>query len=184
MEWAATTSTIISILQYLSAPADSRTIVKFSRRVVKTLSLLIDYNTGLIEKKQIPASRQSVGLTLPTAADDDVGKAVMENETLKKCQMFSLNWIQNALCYVVWMIHHQFGPSGDITDTQQCGLVWNGKNKAARKRLVVQSIYLSLAFLVPVVTLSWQYSDNKKVDRKWLLKKVILILNKFSQVML
>ena len=29
MEWAATTSTIISILQYLSAPADSRTYRKF-----------------------------------------------------------------------------------------------------------------------------------------------------------
>ena len=59
-------------------------IVNFSRPVVKTLSLLIEYNTGLIEKKQIPASRQSVGLTLPTATDDNVGKAVMENETLKK----------------------------------------------------------------------------------------------------
>ena len=56
-------------------------IVNFSRPVVKTLSLLIEYNTGLIEKKQIPASRQSVGVTLPTATDDDVGKAVMENET-------------------------------------------------------------------------------------------------------
>ena len=52
--------------------------MNFSRPVVKTLSLLIEYNTGLIEKKQIP------GLTLPTATDDDVGKAVMENETLKK----------------------------------------------------------------------------------------------------
>ena len=51
-------------------------IVNFSRPVVN--------NTGLIEKKQIPASRQSVGVTLPTATDDDVGKAVMENETLKK----------------------------------------------------------------------------------------------------
>ena len=59
-------------------------IVKFSRLVVKTLSLLIEYNTGLIGKKQIPASQQSVGVTLPTATDDDVGKAVMENETLKK----------------------------------------------------------------------------------------------------
>ena len=59
-------------------------IVNFSRPVVKTLSLLIEYNTGLIEKKQIPASQQSVGVTLPTATDDDVGKAVMENETLKK----------------------------------------------------------------------------------------------------
>ena len=58
--------------------------VNFSWPVVKTLSLLIEYNTGLIEKKQIPASRQSVCLTLPTASDDDVAKAVMENETLKK----------------------------------------------------------------------------------------------------
>ena len=58
-------------------------IANFSRPFVKTLSLLIEYNTGLIEKRQIPASRQSVGLTLPTATDDDVGKAVMENETLK-----------------------------------------------------------------------------------------------------
>ena len=49
-------------------------IVNFSRPVVKTLSLLIEYNTGLIEKKQIPASRQSVGLTLPTATVDDDGK--------------------------------------------------------------------------------------------------------------
>ena len=30
-------------------------IVNFSRPVAKTLSLLIEYNTGLIEKKQIPA---------------------------------------------------------------------------------------------------------------------------------
>ena len=29
MEWAATTSTIISIVQYLSAPADSRTYREF-----------------------------------------------------------------------------------------------------------------------------------------------------------
>ena len=49
-------------------------IVNFSRPVVKTLSLLIEYNTGLIEKKQVPASRQSVGLTLPTATVDDDGK--------------------------------------------------------------------------------------------------------------
>ena len=49
-------------------------IVNFSRPVVKTLSLLIEYNTGLIEKKQIPAFRQSVGLTLPTATVDDDGK--------------------------------------------------------------------------------------------------------------
>ena len=59
-------------------------VVNFSRPVVKTLSLLIEYNTGLIKKKQIPASQQSVGLTLPTATDDDDAKAVMENETLKK----------------------------------------------------------------------------------------------------
>ena len=59
-------------------------IMNFSRPVVKTLSLLIEYNTGLIEKKQILASRQSVGLTLPTATDKDVAKAVMEKETLKK----------------------------------------------------------------------------------------------------
>ena len=58
--------------------------MNFSRPVVKILLLLIEYNTGLIEKKQIPASRQSVCLKLPTATDDDVAKAVMENETLKK----------------------------------------------------------------------------------------------------
>ena len=58
--------------------------MNFSRPVVKTLSLLIEYNTGLIGKKQIPASRQSVCLKLLTATDDDVAKAVMENETLKK----------------------------------------------------------------------------------------------------
>ena len=39
-------------------------ILNFSRPVVKTLSLLIEYNTGHIEKKQKPASRQSVCLKL------------------------------------------------------------------------------------------------------------------------
>ena len=63
-------------------------IVNFSEGVVKTLSLLIEYNTGLIEKKQILASRRSVGLTLPTATDDDVGKAVMEKEANHALQMF------------------------------------------------------------------------------------------------
>ena len=63
-------------------------IVNFSRPVFKNLSLLIEYNTGLIEKKQILASRRSVGLTLPTATDDDVGKAVMENEANRALQMF------------------------------------------------------------------------------------------------
>ena len=81
MEWAATTSTIISILQHFQPPLTVVPIVNFSWQVVKTLSLLIDYNTGLIE---IPASRQSVGLKLPTATDEDVAKAVMEDETLKK----------------------------------------------------------------------------------------------------
>ena len=63
-------------------------IVDFSRPFVKTLSLLIEYNTGIIEKKQIPASRRSVGLTLPTARDADVGKAVMKNEANRALQMF------------------------------------------------------------------------------------------------
>ena len=49
-------------------------IVNFSRPVVKTLSLLIEYNTGLLEKKQIPASWQSVGLTIPKATVDNDGK--------------------------------------------------------------------------------------------------------------
>lgn len=59
-------------------------ILNFSQPVVKSLSLLIEYNNGLIEKKQIHASRQSVCQKLPTATDDDVAKAVMENEILKK----------------------------------------------------------------------------------------------------
>ena len=65
-------------------------ILNFSRPVVKTLSLLIEYNTGLIEKKQIHAFRQSVCQKLPTATDDDVAKAVVENETQKivRCKCF------------------------------------------------------------------------------------------------
>ena len=51
--------------------------MNFCWLVVKTL---IEYNIRRIEKKQIPVSP----LKFPSATDDNVAKAVMENETLKK----------------------------------------------------------------------------------------------------
>jgi len=53
--------------------------------VVKRLSVLTEYTTGFTETNwEIAASRQSIALTLAKGSDEDVAKAVTENDAVKR----------------------------------------------------------------------------------------------------